>query len=98
MRLRTPPLVLEGQCGTQLRTRFHPTVVLVSSYPLKPHGRSASFQIVHRLQCFLSLMVWGLVAIFGSVWWCTGLCTYWFFFSSLRVRAAARRHCALSSN
>ena len=36
------PLVLEGQCGTQ--AHFYLTVILVASYPLKPHSHSTSFR------------------------------------------------------
>jgi len=69
MRLRTLPVVGK-QCGTQGTPVPH-RVHRVLLYPLKPPGRSASFQGSYR-SC--------VVAIFGGVWWCIVLCTcYWFF-------------------
>ena len=65
------PLVLEGQCGTQ--AHFYLMVILVASYPLKPHGRSTSFQGVPlvvkvKVPRLFPLGI-GIFSLFLSWWW-----------------------------
>jgi len=80
MRLRTP-LVLEGQCGTQVK----------ASYPLKPHGLHICWLkglspalMVGKLGCLPGACASdGCVAVFVCLWLCIVLCTCqtkWVFF------------------
>ena len=82
MHLHTHPLVLEGQRGTQGTFLPHsgPRVLL----PTKTSQAFSQFPDSSPSIVFpVSLMAWGsvchVVTIFGSVWWCTALCTCWYF-------------------
>jgi hypothetical protein len=68
------------------------TVVLVSSYPLKPHGHSATFQIVHLLEFLCLFNGVALSLLRGYIWWCLVVYSimytwlvFFFFFLSVRV-------------